>query len=459
MPDIKEPEVDPTGPADIKEFKVQKNSGLKSALLSEPELAAKKEADATKAAEDATAKAAADAAVIKAANEDPPVKKDGDHTLPNDDDPFEMDDPMVTAIPEETDGDPPPVSPPVKDGDDDLKKKKEGNSGLRDEVRAANSRIDEQKGRFEGEITGLNDEITDLKRQLHESSNRLAYRNPDEHPDVQAITGPWDEDLNTTAKEMTLTGSDGERLKSLIPELVRNFNSLDESASDYNDRKDQIIDMVAENFPDDRKDVIKLISRGSDALTKANAKINEVRQNGRDFEVGQANANHEEIMTQFNALEKTHFNPSDELRQADPLNPKVLLRDLIDSDDRIKQKSEKIKNFVRFAMTPLALPKEAELQGMDEDQANHLMQRRTGEHLAAKRRLGKMMVEALMSHAMFPVLSRDLAHANEALSGFKSNRPAPGSNDDDDREMSKDTPPTGDGDIKKFKPERANLRF
>lgn len=450
-----DPPAESTGPGDISTFKPTKNTKLKSALLTGNDLSEHEAKEAEKAAE-----AAAAAKAAEEEEDDDPAKiddPDDDHALPKSDDPFEMDDPMVDSIKKKTEPDPADTDDPAKP---DIQKKKEGNAGLREEVKAANGRLEEQRDQFKRQIEGLNGEIGDLKTQLNESSNRLAYRNPDEHPDVQAITDPWDVALDTAAKEMTLTGGDGEKLKSLAPELVRNFNKLDTADADYDKRKDQIIGMVEENFPDDRKDVVKLISRGSDILTKANAKIDEVRQQGQDFEVGRATENHDAIIAQYDEMEKTYFNPSNELRAADPLNQKVLLRDLIDSDDKIKDKSEKIKGFVRFAMTPLALPRQSELDGMDEDQAAHLMQRRTGEHIAAKRKLGKMMAEALLSHAMFPVLSRDLAEATEALKNFKSNRPKPGGNDEELKVGDEDeTPPDGPADITTFVAPRSNIKL
>jgi hypothetical protein len=451
MPEVKEPtkepEVAPDGPTDIKTFTPQKSDAIKDALLNDSELHAKEEA---KKKEEEAAAAAAKAA-------DPPAveKKDDDpdevFKLPDEDDPFDMDEPMVVT-PKEDD------EPTPKLEIDELAEKKEGNAGLRQEIKAANEKLEKQREYFESEKARYAEEVEAMKAQLNESNQRLAYRNPDEHPSVLEITKPWDNELSSFVKEMTLVGGNGERLKSLAPELVRNFNALDENDPEYDNRKKQLIGMIDEHFPDDRREVIKLISRGSDILTRANEQVEKVRKGGEEFELGQASDNYDALIDDYTKLEKTYFNPSPDLRESDPLNPKVLLRDLIDSDPRIEEKAKKIKAFVRFAMTPLPPVDVGEIESMDDDQAAQFMQKRTGQHLAAKRKMGTMMAEALMSHAMFPVLSQELAQANKILSTVKSNQPSPAGNDDDPEKKEVEEP-QGPQDIKGFKPKRANYKM
>lgn len=370
-----------------------------------------------------------------------PVRSDDDFKLPETDDPFDMGEKMVDVQPEDK-----KVDKPV---DTSVADKKEANKGLRDELKATRDRLSSQTEAHEKAIS-------DMSAKLNESNQRLAYRNPDEHPDVIAITKPWDNELKSFAKEMTLVGGDGERLKALAPELVRNFNDLDENSADYDDRKEKLIGVIEENFPDDKREVIRLFSRGADAFLAANEKIAEIKKGGQNFEVGQANENYDAVIAQYDKLEKGYFNPSKELRETDPLNQKVLLRDLIDSSDLIREKSEKVKAFTRFALTPLALPKESDLRGMDEDASAQFLQKRTAEHNAAKKRMGDMIGEALMSHTMFPVLSRDLAAALKQIEDYKRALPSPNGNDDDQVIIADSGEET---DIKDFKPKRSALKF
>lgn len=386
------------------------------------------------------------------------LSSEDDFVVPGDESDFDIDDPLDIDL--GPDKRAKPDEKPEEKPEERVIHKKGENLNLRDAVKEANERAQQATGlaeRLRGERDALKAKLEDAQNGYNDIQNRLSFRNPVEHPDVRNIVAPWDRELNIMAEEMNLSGENGTQLKTMAPTLVRMMQSLgDPSSQGYSDRKEEIIEAIGDNFPEDKKDVIKLISKGARTLEEANAKIEELKSIGSDYETNQANENYNNISKAWDDLDKTFFKPSPDLIANDPMNPKVILHNLIDIDPQVKAKSEQIRKFVRYASLPLPPVDKREVSGMDDDAAANYLQSRTRHHSVAQQRFQQMATEALLSHACLPSIYKSLMDAKEENSNIKMTTPKPG---EDGKQTADDRDDGESGDVKEFSLKPTQLNF
>lgn len=439
-------------PADMKDFQPLDNTLLDSLGLSDDQIAeneAKKEQE--KQQEEAK-----DQEVVETPSED--IKSDDDDFTVPEKDNLGLDDPLEVKI----DKDKEPEKEPKDTEDQDVIDKKDRNSSFRLQVAEATKRAKsatEQAERLNSENEELKAQRTVLEKSLEEARTKLSFKDPSQHPEVQALVKPWDDELNAKSQEIAINGGDGVKLKIHAEKWVRQLRDLgDPSSEGFDQRRDEFVAEISDAYPDDHKEIITMLSKGSSTLSEAESLMEKIRVNGSEYEATEALKAFDRLRKGYSDIEKSFFNPSDDLRESDPFHSRVILADIIAGDEAAKERSERVKKFVRQAVLPLPPVGNEELRGMDDESATNYLHERMVQKQGVENKLKDMMPEAIMSMMVLPSiwkLAMDASSENEEIR--KANPKLTGDLEEDE-ESSKEKEETPE-DIKDFEPGASKLKF
>ena len=443
MPPVEEPQEK----QDIKTFTPKRNDSLADIELSDAQVEEKK----------SLKKAAEEGEILKKEAEEKstakPVDKHEDDFVTPDARSFNLDEPLSLEdgiLPSEK------PSPRV----DDISAKKEENSGIRSQIEEANKRAKAATEHAESlklANENLLKEVEQARSGLTEAHKKLTFQDPSKHPDVQKLVKPWDDDLNALAKEMSLSGSDGARLKADASMLVQQFQQLGESGSQgYDERKEELMDQIETAFPDDRREVIRILNRGASIMDNAEALMQSISQNGSEYEQGQALEIYEAMNKDYSELEKGFFNPTEEMKTSSPYLPVVIHSDYIQSDESLRERSLQTKNYIRRAFLPLPPLSRNETRGMSDQEVATYNQERTAKHRADQLKIRDMAAPAFFSHALLPLVQNQLDKALLQLKEIRDANPKPKSEDEVGGGGGEEEKVTN---IKNFDPGRPNVQL
>jgi len=446
MPPVEEPQTEKT---DIKKFTPKRNDSLADIELSDAQIQEKNALKKSAEEGEALKKAAAEN-VQESAPQKPVDRHEEDFQTPdagfNLETPLSLEDEIL-----------PSEKPAARE--DEITVKKEENSGIRSQIEEANKRAKTATQQVESiqlANENLQKELEQLKSGYNEAQKKLTFKDPSQHPDVKALVKPWDDELNALAKEMSLSGSDGARLKADASMLVQQFQKLGEVGSQgYDERKQDLMDYIDDSFPDDRREVIRILNRGAVVMDDAEGLMQSITENGSAYEQGQALEIYEAMSKDYTELEKGFFNPTEEMRTSSPYLPSVIHADYITSNDGIRDHSVQTKNFVRRAFLPLPPLSRNETRGMSDQEVAKYNQERTAKHRADQLKIRDMAAPAFMSHALLPIVQNQLDKALFQLKEIRDANPKPKAESD-----------LGGGDkeeqvtnIKDFDPGRPNVQL
>lgn len=447
MPKTKEaPKKEAVEKTDIKKFKPMQNMLLGEVDLSEEQIASKRESEKQEVEESKKAEAKPDAKDNKE-----------DFSIPLDDGKSPLDDDLLLdAIA----GD---EVKPVDDGkeltgEEKIKVKKEENSGIRSQIEEANKKLklaitNSEAAKIENE--SLKQKLRDMEQNLQRS---ITTKDPSQHPDVISLVKPWDDELNSFVQEISLSGGDGSKLKAMTPQLIQNFQQLGEVGSPgYEERKDELMSSIDESFPDDRREVIRILSKGANVMSEAANLMDRIRNNSSEMDKSESLEAYEKMAGDFSELEKHFFNPSDEMRQNDPYKQRVIHRGYIDTSEAAKVRSIQTKDHLRYVFLPLKPLEEGEIRGMSNEEAAQYQQDRMQNHRQAQLKVRDMATEAFFSHALLPQIQKRLDEALSELQDFRDSSPR--LKDGTTEEGGEKREGEEISDIKDFDPGRPNLKF
>lgn len=330
--------------------------------------------------------------------------------------------------------------------------KKQKSNNLRDSLVIANERVKA----YEQDNDILQKKVEELEEAQAQSRRANTQVDPSTHPDVRALITPWNDEMESMSKQMTLTGSDGAKLKQHAQQLVERYRDLgDPETEGFADRRDELINTIEENFPNDKKEVVGIIAKGAQTLSKVQGKIAEIQENG---EVVRSEAEFEqfkEVKANYAAIEETFFNPSDDLKEAEPYSPKVVLARHIDSSPEVAQRADSVKTFLRKALLPLPPIKASDVEGMSPQEKSNYAQNRLKNDQAVKHQFHAMVGDAFLALGMISGMDETATKMRSENQDYRKATPRLGAGeagDEDDREE-------GEIDVKDFNPGPSKLNF
>ena len=445
-------------PADIKEF-VPTNKGMDDMNFTPAQIEAREHADA--ADKIRVENEAADKAKDLLDDGKPPVEPkktdEDDFNLPPNDG-FGLDDPLKMG----KDEDPPAKVEPKKP--EEVGDKKEQNAAFRQQIESANDRAKESDGKLASALAQIEDyktQITESQTKTKEIQDKLSFQDPSEHPKVQELLAPWDRDLDALSQQISLNGGQGAKLKVEAKELIQQFKGLgDQMSEGFEERRDALIGKIDENYPGDRKEIIAMMSKGASVFGEAENMMRDIRDNGGKFQAEEARSFYNTICDEYKDVEKHFFNPSQELRDSDPANARVIMADIAENNPAVKDRMDTIKKFSRFGLNPLPPVDDTELRGMDDEAAAKYLEDRRVQHNTIGRTIRETYAESRMALTLVPVLAEKISKYEKIIEDMKKATPIP--KDEDGKPIpQKDEPTDAEkaAGIKGFDPGPVNVNL
>jgi len=446
-------------PADMKEFTTS-NSKMDELSMSPEQIQAREHADAAEKirAEKEGEQKAND---LLDKGDDEPKKKEApkeedDFDLPKDD--FGLESPLDMGKKDEPEK---KVEPKV---DDSTPEKKEQNAAFRQQIQDANDRAKDSEAKLASalaEVEAYKTKLAEAGTQVKEFQDKLSFQDPSEHPEVQTLLAPWDRDLDALAQQISLNGGQGAKLKSEAKELIREFKALGDSESaGFEDRRDALISKIDESYPGDRKEIIAMMSKGASVFGEAENMMRDIKDNGGKYEQAEARKFYDIVYGDYREAEKHFFNPSQELRDADPANARVIMAEAAEKSETVKERIDEIKKMARYGLNPLPPVDETELRGMDDQAAANYLEQRRVQHNAVGKMIRETYAESRMALTLLPVFVGKLAKAEAIINDMKKATPIP--KDEDGNPLPPKDEPTEEekaAGIKGFDPGPADVNL
>lgn len=328
-----------------------------------------------------------------------------------------------------------PVEPEVMDevekGDDKeviLDKKKE-NSGIRAQLEKANKRAEDtafEVKRIEAEKAELEKKVLEYEARIADAEDASTRKDVSRHPEIRSMVDAWDRELSSLAQEISLSGGKGEKLRAEASELIQEYARLGSPSSEgYEERRQSFADRIDEDYHEDKRDVIGIIRRGSEALAGIHWKMEDLRKNADTYQYKFEHDQYERSVESYKGVEKFFFDPGEEMAESNPLHYRVLFSDLIKGNEKMAEAAKTAKSFARFALNPLPPINPAELASMDEGTARSYVDNHRRKHDVAMANVRKTYAEGLFALRVVPVMAKQLAEMKDRLAMVKEATPSP----------------------------------
>ena len=254
------------------------------------------------------------------------------------------------------------------------------NSEIRNQLIAANERAKsalEEKTAMETRLAELEEERNKLQKEYTSQKEAIGATNVAYHPEVRALSQPWDDRMRVLADAMDTTGGNGDYLRGSAHELISEWSKVGESGSDgFNDRRAAFVDRLRENFGDDAREVGRLIAEGVPVVKAVQAKMKEISENSTEYQYKSERKSYDDIARQYDDIEAEAFAVSPELRESDPFHPKVIIDEFMKDSEELKERKKLVEKFQRKLHVGLAPVSPKELESMsDKDRAEFLERR------------------------------------------------------------------------------------
>lgn len=354
-----------------------------------------------------------------------------------DDDPSPSDPKAFTPASPDDDHDDDPDDDPEPEPEVDPKP----NAGLREQLTTANSTIKElEEGNvaavtrikeLEENLAAREKMIEEKEKKEKDLSLQVGHKDPVNHPDVVAITKPWDTELRAFASDM-LEAKDGSKLISNAGQLVSEYRKIGELGSEgYEKRREDFNAAIDDNFgQDNRREIIALVRKGHEAITRAEAKIAEISENADSYYYTQTKEKYDGILDQHQQIESSYFKPSPELRETDPYHPTVILSEMSEQSEALRDRLGSITKFLRGALLPMAPLNPKELESMDQEAAGRFLQKANADHSASVSKLHRMAGPALGAMVVLPTIWKQNQKLRQEVEALRGEKPAPSGDPD-----------------------------
>lgn len=323
--------------------------------------------------------------------------------------------------------------------------KKKDNSAMRAQLQKLakekadyEAKVEEYRKQHESEKTRaeqLQAERDEAKRQLDELSVKAQMGNPMAHPDVRKLTEPWNAKVPQLTTQLRESGLKTHQLDSWLGDRVRQYlDAGDPESEEFVDKMEALRDEVDQFTSGIRRDsdrasaqekIMTMVRDGASVGRQVQATVRELQANAPVYHYREQLSVYENEAREYENLEREFFNPSEDVRAADPLHQKVILRAMIDGSEEVKKAAENAKIFSRMASLPIKPINPQELEQIEPEKRNEAIHRHMSRYGEVKRRAVKLIPEALVAYAVLPALWNELETLRKQVKGDRQ-VPKPG---------------------------------
>lgn len=344
--------------------------------------------------------------------------------------------PPADVTPDEPAPDPKPDPDAAAKAEEEKAERARQNQGLRDQLTRLNADLasrdaqikerDEKIANFEKRLSAQEAQLMDTENRFEQSTRQLARKNPLEHSEVTAITGPWDAELRTAAKDLTLSGGQGNQLLARAPDLISAYRNIGEEGSvGFEDRRQAFNQELDEIGGDNRGEIFSLIRRGAHVASQAEEKVADIQSHADAYAYRETAAQYEQAVNLYDQIEAGYFAPSQDLKESDPLNSRVIIAEMIKSSESAQEGAGKTKQFLRKAFLPLSPVDPAELASMLPEQQEQYLKKRSLDQAQAMDTLQRYAGDALMALRLLPGIFKSNQDMRAELEALRRERPTP----------------------------------
>lgn len=274
-------------------------------------------------------------------------------------------------------------------------------------------------------------ELNSLRHEHERLVAQASMGNPMAHPSVRSLTEPWNNRIPQVAIELQEAGMNAKDLDRWLGDRVTQYvkagePGTDEFAASMASLRDEVDNFLAPIRRESDKvsaqaKIMGMIRDGAAIGRQVQAQVQEIVNNAPTFRHKEQLAVYEAEARGYEQIERDAFNPTEDLRHADPYNAKVILRAMIDGSEEVRNAAEIHKKFWRMAsLPPKPLPLE-EVQRMSPEQANAAQMRILEQHNNIIKYARQVGPEAMLALAVLPAMWKELEDLREQVKGDRQN--------------------------------------
>lgn len=351
---------------------------------------------------------------------------------------------------------PAPPAPPIEDDDDapenikdfvpqefDIKegkpKPRPGKAEKKDEhvpeIRKQLEKVAAEKKAAEEELQRLRDSHKEyesrykevetqrdsLATEYEEFKKKNSIGDPRQIKEVQDIIRPYRASVGSLMQEMEDEGvEDAAHLESWLEQAVPAF--MRASATDANGARndetyraelDRLRNEATEKFGQEfTRHVMKHVRTGAENAFAAAKVVQEVQSNIPVHHYREAQRVYETEATEFEQIERTLFNPPDDIKLNDPLNVSVILRAMIDGSEEVKKVAQNAKLATKLGMLPA---KPVDPNSVEPERLQDVIKTTLSTHQQHYKKIRSILPEALVCRAVLPAMWKRIQELEAAV--------------------------------------------
>ena len=318
-------------------------------------------------------------------------------------------------------------------------------SDLREQVIAANARAKEAQKALEDqreELDRINKERNKLDEKLRSTTDAISQVEAAAHPQVTAITAPFEDKLGEYCEKLDGRGRLGNKLRQLAPQLINQRVAVgDPGEEGFEKRQEEFTEVMKEHFGErDWENTADIITDGARVAKQMRSKVAEITADAEKFRYDAQVANHMKSVKQYEELEKMFGTVPPEVLETNPDDPRLLLNTLMEEIPQLKEREGLVKQHLRRVNLPLPPVDPKSLEGMtDEDQALHL-QERVRRYEQDRMQHAQASYEGYIWRMAGPLLAKMVRDMRDRATSASRSTPAPRDNSAQQTETPEEQP-------------------
>lgn len=393
----------------------------------------------------------------------PPPVETPPPALPHEDAPDADEQPLDIKqfVPQELDEDPitgrkrepkAPENKPPKEHTSEIRKQLEKVNAEKKAVEDELQKLRDLQTQHETKYKELETQFQTVGSEYEEFKKKQSIGDPYQLKEVQDIILPFKQSVNSLSLEMQDDGVDNyNKLSSWLEQAVPRF--MRASAVDKDGKRDDdayraefeaLRTEAADTFgPDFTRQVMKHVRTGADNAWAAAKAVHEAQSNIPVHHFREAMRIYEAEASEYEQIERSLFDPPEDIKMNDPLNPTVIIRAMMDGSEEVRKVAQNAKLATRLGMLPV---KPVDPNSVEAERLQDVIRSTMGNHTQHFKKIRSILPEALVARAVLPALWRELETLRAQV---KSQRDTPRPKLDGQSQVQ---PDEEEIDIRKFEP-------
>lgn len=274
----------------------------------------------------------------------------------------------------------------------------------REELAKKNAEIEAKFTESSQTKAALEAKIAEREAELNRLRADATVSDPARHPDVIKLSKPWNDEAASFAADMeAVADADSNKVFGLVLNASKELANLTQGTPEYKAALSQIRNSLTDEIGENNLlGALKLVRDGAAKINEIKKVVSDIKSDLPRFQFTQQQKEYEKAKSEYEQIERTLFNPPEDIRQRDPYNQSVIMRAMIDASPEVKEAAERTKAFVRYVLLPPQPIPPDELEGLSDDQRSAKVTQHFDSHRKARAKLDAILAEALLARQLLP---------------------------------------------------------